>query len=141
MTDPDRDRGVVEGLTARELAFLQGAFELAREGDVAQLTAYIDAGLPVNLTNGSGDTLLILAAYHRHGELVRALLARGADHSRLNDRGQSALAAAVFRQDADVVTALLEVGADPALGRQSALATATVFELPAMLALLRSASA
>ncbi len=136
VTDPDPGRPVVEGLTARELAFLQGAFELAREGDADQLTAYIDAGLPVNLTNGSGDTLLILAAYHRHADLVRALLARGADHARINDRGQSALAAAVFRQDAEVVNALLAAGADPALGRQSALATATVFELPAMLALL-----
>jgi len=136
VTGGEPGKGVVEGLTARELAFLQGAFELARDGDVEQLTAYIDAGLPVDLTNGSGDTLLILAAYHRHADLVRALLARGADHSRLNDRGQSALSAAVFRQDAEVVKVLLSAGADPALGRQSALATATVFELTGMLALL-----
>jgi uncharacterized protein len=136
VTGPDPGKGVVEGLTARELAFLQGAFELARDGDVEQLTAYIDAGLPVDLTNGSGDTLLILAAYHRHADLVRALLARGADHSRLNDRGQSALSAAVFRQDAEVVKVLLGAGADPALGRQSALATATVFDLAGMLSLL-----
>lgn len=126
----------VESLTARELAFLQGAFAHAREGNTDQLTAYIDAGLPVDLTNGSGDTLLILAAYHRHADLVRALLARGADHARLNDRGQSALAAAVFRQDTEAVTALLDAGADAGLGRQSALATATVFELPEMQALL-----
>jgi uncharacterized protein len=140
MTGPDQGKSAVEGLTARELAFLQGAFELAREGDVDQLIAYIDAGLPVDLTNGSGDTLLILAAYHRHADLVRALLARGADHSRLNDRGQSALAAAVFRQDADVVRVLLDAGADPELGRQSALATADVFDLPAMLELLTGGS-
>jgi uncharacterized protein len=133
---PERADSGVGSLTARELAFLQGAFEHAREGQTEQLTAYIDAGLPVDLTNGSGDTLLILAAYHRHADLVRALLARGADHARLNDRGQSALAAAVFRQDTEAVTALLEAGADPALGRQSALATATVFELPEMKALL-----
>jgi uncharacterized protein len=133
---PEAPRSVVEELTAQELAFLQGAFELARDGDVEQLTAYIDAGLPVDLTNGSGDTLLILAAYHRHADLVRALLARGADHSRLNDRGQSALSAAVFRQDAEVVKVLLGAGADPALGRQSALATATVFDLAGMLSLL-----
>jgi hypothetical protein len=44
MTDPDPGKPLVEGLTARELAFLQGAFELAREGDVDQLVAYIDAG-------------------------------------------------------------------------------------------------
>ena len=125
-----------EDLTEEELAFLQGAFDLAREGDVDALAAYVDAGLPVNLTNGSGDTLLLLAAYHRHPDLVRALVDRGADHARVNDRGQTALAAAVFRQDTDAVAALLEAGADPALGRQSALATATVFELPDMVSLL-----
>src|SRR5699024_9900387 len=44
---------------------------------------------PQNLTNDSGDTLLMLAAYHGHADTVRALLTRGADPNRLNDRGQS----------------------------------------------------
>jgi ribosomal protein S18 acetylase RimI-like enzyme len=123
-------------LTEEELAFLHGMFDLAREGDVDLLCAHVDAGLPVDLTNSSGDTLLVLAAYHRHADLVRALLERGADHARVNDRGQTALGAAVFRQDTEAVTALLAAGADPTLGRQSALATATVFDLPEMRALL-----
>ncbi len=125
-----------EGLTEEELAFLHGVFDLARNGDVALLSAHVDAGLPVDLTNSSGDTLLLLAAYHRHAALVRALLERGADHARVNDRGQTALAAAAFRQDVEAVTGLLAAGADPELGRQSAVATATVFELPETLALL-----
>jgi ankyrin repeat protein len=127
---------VTEHLTPDELAFLQSAFQLAREGDVDQLAQYVDQGLPVNLTNSSGDTLLILAAYHKHEELVRALLERGADHARVNDRGQTALAAAVFRQDADSVRLLLEAGADPDHGPKSAVAIATFFDLPEMLALL-----
>ena len=128
---------MTEHLTPDELAFLQSAFQLARDGDVDQLVQYVDQGLPVNLTNSSGDTLLILAAYHKHGELVRALLERGADHSRVNDRGQTALAAAVFRQEAETVTALLDAGADPELGPKSAVAIAEFFDLPEMLALLR----
>ena len=127
---------MAQELTEEELAFLHGVLDLARSGDVELLSAHVDAGLPVDLTTGSGDTLLLLAAYHRHADLVRALLERGADHARVNDRGQTALAAAVFRQDVEAVTALLEAGADPHLGRQSAVATATVFELPEMLALL-----
>ena len=130
---------MTEGLTEEELAFLHAVFDLAREGDAELLTAHVDAGLPVDLTNSAGDTLLLLAAYHRHADLVRALLERGADHARVNDRGQTALGAAVFRQDVEAVTALLEAGADAGLGRQSALATATVFELPEMLALLTRA--
>ena len=128
---------MTEHLTPDELAFPQSAFELAREGAADQLVQYVDQGLPVNLTNSSGDTLLILAAYHKHEELVRALLERGADHARVNDRGQTALAAAVFRQETGIVTALLDAGADPELGPKSAVAIAEFFDLPDMLALLR----
>jgi uncharacterized protein len=111
-------------------------FDLARAGSTEELAAYVDAGVPVNLTNDKGDTLLILAAYHSHPETVAALLDRGADHSRANDRGQTALAAAVFRQSADTVSRLLAAGADPDAGGPSARATAVFFELPEMAALL-----
>jgi len=129
---------MTEALTEQELAFLQAAFELARNGDSATLSEYVDAGLPANLTNSGGDTLLILAAYHVHAHTVGALLERGADTARINDKGQTALAAAVFRQSTDIVTMLLAAGADPALGPRSAIEIAKFFELPEMLALLES---
>jgi uncharacterized protein len=118
------------------IALAAKVFDLAREGDTEQLTAYLDAGVPANLTNDKGDTLLILAAYRGHMETVAALLQRGADHSRANDRGQTPLAAAVFKQSADTVRALLAAGADPDAGSPSARATAQFFELPEMTALL-----
>jgi uncharacterized protein len=129
---------VTDALTEDELRFLQQTFDLAREGDTAQLVARVDAGVPVNLTNSGGDTLLILAAYHAHDETVRALLERGADHARVNDKGQTALGAAVFRRAGAIVTALLDAGADPELGRQSGVAVAQVFDLPEMAQLLRA---
>jgi uncharacterized protein len=128
MTGEPIDPGVVE-LAGR-------VFDLARGGHTDELAGYVDAGVPVNLTNDKGDTLLILAAYHGHPETVGALLDRGADHSRANDRGQTALAAAVFRQSADTVTRLIDAGADPDAGGPSARATAIFFELPAMVELL-----
>jgi hypothetical protein len=128
MTAEPIDPGVVE-LAGR-------VFDLARGGHTGELAAYVDAGVPVNLTNDKGDTLLILAAYHGHPETVGALLARGADHSRANDRGQTALAAAVFRQSAETVRMLIDAGADPDAGGPSARATATFFELPEMAELL-----
>jgi ankyrin repeat protein len=128
---------VTSVLSESELELLRGAFELARNGDLAQLATLVDAGLPVNLTNDSGDTLLILAAYHAHPDLVSALVERGADTSRVNDRGQTALGAAVFRQSEPIVRSLLAAGADPSLGPRSALDVATFFELPEMLALLQ----
>jgi ankyrin repeat protein len=127
----------VSELTDDEMAFLLGTFDLARHGETARLAEYVDAGLPVNLTNAAGDSLLILAAYHTHLETVRALLERGADTGRVNDRGQTALAAAVFRRSEPIVTALLEAGADPAAGPKSALDVATFFELDDMVALLQ----
>lgn len=123
-------------LSPEELELLRSAFDLARNGDL-ELVRFVDAGLPVNLTNGAGDSLLILAAYHRQPDLVRGLLERGADHARVNDKGQTALAAAVFRRDRSIVTALLDAGADPALGPRSAVVVATFFELPDMLDLLQ----
>jgi ankyrin repeat protein len=128
---------VTEALSEAELAFLQAALDLARNGETEQLAAYVDAGLPVNLTNGTGDTLLILAAYHNHPETVRALVERGADTARVNDRGQTAIAAATFRRSAESVAILLAAGADPALGGRSAYDIATFFELPEMMAQLR----
>ncbi|MFI2650024.1 ankyrin repeat domain-containing protein [Micromonospora fulviviridis] len=123
-------------LDAETLAFAHRMFDLARTGTTDELAANVDAGLPVNLTNDKGDTLLILAAYHAHPETVGALLARGADPARTNDRGQTALAAAVFRRNAEAVRALLDAGADPEYGDPSAVETARFFDLPEMLALL-----
>ena len=111
-------------------------FDLARGGATEELAAYVDSGVPVNLTNDKGDTLLILAAYHQHAPAVAALLERGADHARVNDRGQTALAAAVFRQSAEAVQHLLAAGADPDAGGPSARAIAAFFDLPAMTELL-----
>jgi ankyrin repeat protein len=118
------------------LELAQRVFGLARAGATDELAAYVDAGVPANLTNEKGDTLLILAAYHGHPETVGALLDRGADHGRANDRGQTALAAAVFKQSADTVRRLLAAGADPDAGQPSARATAEFFDLPEMSALL-----
>ena len=118
------------------IALAAKVFDLAREGDAELLAEYLDAGVPANLTNDKGDTLLILSAYRGHADTVAALLERGADHSRVNDRGQSALAAAVFKQSAETVRLLVAAGADPEAGQPNARATAQFFQLPAMTALL-----
>ncbi|MDI3386677.1 ankyrin repeat domain-containing protein [Streptomyces sp. B-S-A8] len=102
-------------------------FDLARQGETEALAAYVDAGVPVNLTNDRGDSLVMLAAYHGHADAVRALLARGADAGRVNDRGQTPLAGAVFKGENDVIKALLDGGADPAAGTPSAVDTARMF--------------
>ena len=123
-------------LTEAELEFLESVLDLARHGPTETLTGVLDAGVPVTLTSPAGDSLLMLAAYHRQRATVEALLERGADPARINDRGQTAIGAATFRQDAAVVTMLLDAGADPDLGRPSARELAHFFRLPQMTALL-----
>ncbi|AQA24899.1 ankyrin repeats family protein [Rhodococcus sp. MTM3W5.2] len=102
-------------------------FGAAREGDAATIAAYVDAGVPVNLTNGAGDTLVMLAAYHGHVEVVQLLIDRGADVDRLNDRGQSPVAGAIFKGEEAVVRALAAAGADPNAGHPTAVDSAKMF--------------
>ncbi|MGO1174383.1 MAG: ankyrin repeat domain-containing protein [Actinomycetaceae bacterium] len=101
--------------------------DLARRGETERLTAYLDAGAPVDLAGPDGNTLLMLAAYHGHAGLVAALAGRGSDVDRLNARGQSPLAGAIFKGEADVVATLLDAGADPDAGQPSARGTAEYF--------------
>jgi len=102
-------------------------FDLARRGETETLVAYVDAGVPADLTNDRGDSLVMLAAYHGHAGAVRALLERGAEADRVNDRGQTPLAGAVFKGEEAVIRVLLTAGADPAAGTPSAVDTARMF--------------
>jgi ankyrin repeat protein len=130
MSEQGPDAGTVE-LAAR-------LFAMAREGDAATLAAYLDAGVPVNLANDKGDTLVMLAAYHGHVAAVSVLVERGADVDRLNDRGQSPIAGAVFKGEDDVVRVLAAAGADPGAGHPTALDTATMFGREDLLPILQA---
>lgn len=81
-------------------------FDMARAGDTNTLSQYLNAGIPPNLTNATGATLLMLAAYHGHADTVRHLLSVGADPNILNERGQSPIAGAIFKGWDDVVEVL-----------------------------------
>jgi ankyrin repeat protein len=127
--------GVPTGEDPVELA--HWLLDRARLGEAERLADYADHGMPVDLTDAGGNTLLLLAAYHGHAETVRVLAERGADVNVVNDRGQTPLAGAVFKGYIDVVDVLLVAGADPDLGSPSAWATAVFFERHEIAALLR----
>ncbi|KAF8889407.1 hypothetical protein CPB84DRAFT_1826578 [Gymnopilus junonius] len=69
----------VKSLPQDTLDFARRMFEAAREGDSTLLLSAIDAGLPANLTNEKGNTLLMLAAYAGHTDLAKGLLEKGGD--------------------------------------------------------------
>jgi ankyrin repeat protein len=49
-------------MTDEELAFAELVFDMARNGETVELETLIGRGVPVNLTNSTGDTPLVLAA-------------------------------------------------------------------------------
>ncbi|KAF7559417.1 hypothetical protein G7046_g4748 [Stylonectria norvegica] len=118
----------VGSLTPEALALAARLYDSARKGEVPIFEQALPAGLPPNMTNEKGDTLLMLAAYHGHPDLVKLLIKHGADPNRLNDRGQSPLAGAVFKKEDEVIEALLEGGADPDYGEPNAMACVAMFK-------------
>lgn len=127
--DPSDDATTPDhtALDPRAVELAQDLLDDAREGRTERLAQHVDAGVPVELTDASGNTLLMLAAYHGHAVTVAALTARGAVVDALNDRGQSPLAGAVFKGEDAVVRVLLEAGADPDAGHPTARETAAMF--------------
>ncbi|KAI1483662.1 hypothetical protein K445DRAFT_322543 [Daldinia sp. EC12] len=115
-------------LPPEAIEFAGRMYNAARAGEIEIFQQALPAGLPPNMTNEKGDSLLMLAAYHGHADLVKLLIQHGADPNRINDRGQSPLAGAVFKKEDSVIEALLEGGADPEHGSPSALACLAMFQ-------------
>ena len=90
------------------LARVRQVFQQARSGDADALEALLAQGLPPNLCNERGDSLLMLACYHGHPDAARVLLEHGADPALMNDAGQAPLHGAAFKGDLAVATLLLE---------------------------------
>lgn len=137
MTDQHSDAQSPQ-FTEAELAYVSSLFDAARNGDTQLLSSAIEAGVPVNLTNSKGDTLLNLAAYLEREETVAMLLAHGADTERVSDMGFTALVCAVFRGNEPIARALLEARAGQATGHQHAQDVARVFGQEHLLPLLES---
>ena len=106
------------------LELAQRIFGLVRHGDKDTVATYLDMGVPPDLTDDQGDTLVTLAACHGHAEVVRTLLAHGAEAGRADATGRTPLAGAVSRGATDVIDVLLDAGADPEAGSPSAVETA-----------------
>ena len=97
---------------AEVLDFAHRMFQLAREGDAEALRPMLERGLPPNMTNHKGDTLVMLASYHGQLEATRLLLEKGADPNRYNDMAQTPLAGAAFKGNLAMAELLMAHGAD-----------------------------
>lgn len=86
-------------------------YTFARAGD-GVLLQEIDDGYNVNSVNEHGDSVLLLAAQGGHADLVRGLVARGADVNLRNHRGVTPVIAAASHGHFNVVATLVNAGAE-----------------------------
>jgi hypothetical protein len=80
-------------------------------GDVAQVRAWLDAGLDPNFVADRIGTGLMVAAWTGNIPLMELLVARGADIQRVNGFGETALLHAAWRGQTEAVKWLLVRGA------------------------------
>ncbi|MGE9296866.1 MAG: ankyrin repeat domain-containing protein, partial [Puniceicoccales bacterium] len=82
---------------ARYAELQRQALDFARAGDTEMLASMIDAGLPVNLADEKGQSLIMLASYNGNLDTTRMLLDRGAEPDQRNERGQTPLGGVCFK--------------------------------------------
>ncbi|KAF7357403.1 Ankyrin [Mycena sanguinolenta] len=146
-------------LSPAAIEFAHRMFDAARTGNSELLLAAVDAGLPVNILDTKGKTLvfsttLVWSETARswssasltptaagHLDLTKKLLERGGDPNLLNGLGQSIIAGAVFKGHDDVVRALAEKGADSRLGKPTAIQIAHMFKRTQLMDLLGATDA
>lgn len=114
-------------------AVVSMAMDLARQGQVDELVELVHHGLPVDVQDADGNTMLMLAAYRGQLAAVRALIALGADVDLRNARDQSPIAGALFKGEDQVVAELKAAGADLDAGTPSAKAAAAMVGRSALL--------
>lgn len=121
------------------LAFAGRIFAYARQGRADELAELFGQGLPANLRNDKGDSLLMLAAYHGYAGATRVILEAGGDPELANDRGQTPLAGACFKGETEIARLLIEHGAKiegEADGARTPLMVAAMFDRTEIVAML-----
>lgn len=111
--------------------------DAARDGDLAGITAALDAGADIEETISAGSALA-LATQRGRIDAVNLLLDRGADINAMSTRGP-ALTVAVARGNLEMTQLLLDRGADVNIltpAGKSALHLALVYEFDDIAALL-----
>ncbi len=109
-------RAIPQGFTESEeqayREFQRLAFEHARHGETHALAGMLRQGLPINLRDTRGNSLLLLACYHGHLETAQMLLKAGAEVDLRNTRGQTPLGGVAFKGYLKLTELLLWHGAD-----------------------------
>ena len=88
-------------------------FEAAAGGDLSRIKYLVEQGADVDAQHDSGNTALIIAAWHGHREVVKYLVSKGANIHIKNKGGDDAVSWAAEHGHLAIVRFLVEHGADP----------------------------
>ncbi|QOG11922.1 ankyrin repeat domain-containing protein [Arcobacter sp. FWKO B] len=94
----------------RYIELQQMALDFARSGETSTLQSMIKSGLPIELKDSRGNTLLMLSAYNGNYETSKMLVEMGADVNSVNDHGHSIIAGVAFKGYLDICKLLVENG-------------------------------
>ncbi|CAN5340080.1 Cj1386 family hemin-binding protein [soil metagenome] len=106
------DQNITDDEEQRYAELQKIALDFARAGDTDELRKMITAGMPVNLADEKGQTLLMLASYNGNPDTTRMLLEYGAEVDQKNDHGQTPLGGVAFKGYPEIAELLIEHGAD-----------------------------
>ncbi|MFZ6029725.1 MAG: ankyrin repeat domain-containing protein [Chloroflexota bacterium] len=85
----------------------------AAVGDLKAVMTLINSGVDVNATNRHGHTALMMAAHQGHADIVKALVAAGADiDGRHSISGNTALIGAAHQGHVEIVQILVDAKAE-----------------------------
>ena len=114
--DSPADAKQIDQLTPDELndpqtaqSFLYAGFE----GNLQEVTDYLNRGMDIDQTNISGQTLLMIVAYNGRTDLVKFCLRHGAELDKRDIAGRTPLMYASSGPFPETVKYLLRKGADP----------------------------
>ena len=111
--------------------------QAAGEGNLTVVKQMLKDGISADETGEADWTALYIATYNGHFEIVKLLIAAGADpNKRMRDDGSSPLIVASEHENADMVRYLLDHGADPKLRDSNGRAAFDVATDPALKRLL-----
>lgn len=89
---------------------MKNIFNYIEEGDIKKVKQLIKSGVDINIRNNVGSTILMLASYNGHKEIVKILIENGADVNLQNRNGWTALMCVC--DDKEIVELLINAGAN-----------------------------
>ena len=96
-------------------------FKAVQSGTLSSVSAFLEAGMAVDVTDATGGTALMLAAESGQGYIVEELLSHKAQPNQARTSGDTPLILAARNGNAQALLALLKAGADPSAANQEGL--------------------